>query len=76
MNLLKLVEAQPQGLDHAPHDWADVLSGGARHATSAILIADKDSYALLLFLLAFFSHFKFLLCSEIYTSTKAVETAS
>jgi len=30
VNLLKLVDASPGGLDHTPHDWADVLSGGEK----------------------------------------------
>lgn len=48
VNLLKLVEAQPQGLDHAPHDWADVLSGGEKQRVGlARLYFHKPAYAVL-----------------------------
>ena len=30
MNLAKLVQSQPLGLDVTKHDWADVLSGGEK----------------------------------------------
>mmetsp|Transcript_22235 Transcript_22235/g.75493 ORF Transcript_22235/g.75493 Transcript_22235/m.75493 type:complete len:659 (-) Transcript_22235:114-2090(-) len=48
VGLAGLVDKNPEGLDHAPHDWADVLSGGEKQRVGlARLLFHAPRFAIL-----------------------------